>query len=290
MTMNPALKKLGFSAGDRVAVIHADDIGMCRSTLVALEELIDLGTVTSASAMVPCPGFPEVAAWRRRNPAADLGVHLTLTSEWNDHRWRPVSPDLDDRSLTDERGYLHRTVDAFRHSATTQAVRAEISAQLQHAQQLGIAPSHLDTHMYALLCDPFLDDYLRLAFIHGLTAFLPRAYGETFGRREGLPETADLCERRGMAVFDHCEVVTKQSRIEDRDALVREVLRGLPAGLSCVILHPVADAAELRHISADWRGRIADYETFRQPALLDFVHRQGIHLISYAALTGVSDF
>ena len=51
--INPTLRELGFQADDRVVVVHADDIGMCYSTLPAIDELMAFGLVTSASAMVP---------------------------------------------------------------------------------------------------------------------------------------------------------------------------------------------------------------------------------------------
>ena len=81
-TVNPYLKQLGFQADDRVVVVHADDIGMCHATLPAIDQLMAFGLVTPASAMVPCPWFLEAASWHRRNPQFDLGIHLTLTSEW----------------------------------------------------------------------------------------------------------------------------------------------------------------------------------------------------------------
>ena len=79
--MNPYLKQLGFDKNDRVAVIHADDVGMCQATIPAFAELIEFGLLSSGAAMVPCPWFLEAASYCRQNPDADMGVHLTLTSE-----------------------------------------------------------------------------------------------------------------------------------------------------------------------------------------------------------------
>ena len=90
-------------------VVHADDIGMCHSTLPAIDELMAFGLVTSASAMVPCPWFLEVVAWHQRNPQFDLGIHLTLTSEWERYRWGPISTRAVASGLLDDQGYFHRT-------------------------------------------------------------------------------------------------------------------------------------------------------------------------------------
>jgi chitin disaccharide deacetylase len=77
-TINSHLEQLGFRADDRVVVVHANDIGMCHATPPAIDELMAFVLVTSASAMVPCPWFPEAASWYRRNLQFDVGIHLTI--------------------------------------------------------------------------------------------------------------------------------------------------------------------------------------------------------------------
>lgn len=282
--MNAALKELGFSQRDRVVVVHADDIGMCHGTLAAIEELFAIGVVTSASVMVPCPWFAEVAAWRQSHLDADLGIHLTLTSEFSGYRWGPVSTRSPGSGLIDKHGYLHSTAAAVRENATPASVLAEMEAQINLAEKSGLTPSHLDSHMYALLCDEYIDDYVQLGCDRLIPVFLPRVLSESPGGRESQRCRSQQWEMRGMPVFDHHAVVTRRSRIDDRHALVRDVFERLPAGLSCVLLHPVSDSPELVHITPDWKSRVADFEAFRDPALLDFVTDLGMHLISYQPL------
>ncbi|HKP71950.1 MAG TPA: ChbG/HpnK family deacetylase, partial [Pyrinomonadaceae bacterium] len=109
MKLNPILRSLGYDARDRVVVTHADDIGMCAATVNCLEELFGFGLVTSASAMIPCDSFAEVARFCRAHARVDMGVHLTLTSEFETHRWRPVTDADRATGLTDDYGYFHRT-------------------------------------------------------------------------------------------------------------------------------------------------------------------------------------
>ena len=85
--MNPFLQRLGYSETDRVVVLHADDIGMCQSTIPAIDNLFNAGIISSAAVMVPCPWFPAAAEYARRTPQADLswarcGTNSSLTCVW----------------------------------------------------------------------------------------------------------------------------------------------------------------------------------------------------------------
>src|SRR5713101_1651243 len=77
-----AQERLGYTETARVLVLHADDLGMSHSVNVATFDALEKGWITSASILVPCPWFPEVARWAKQHPNADLGIHLALTSEW----------------------------------------------------------------------------------------------------------------------------------------------------------------------------------------------------------------
>src|SRR5881296_2554834 len=118
-------------AQTKFLIVHADDLGMAHSVNVASIAALETGLVTSASIMVPCPWFPEIAKYAREHPSADFGLHLTLTSEWNWYRWRPL---LGLASLVDSSGYLYATEsDAAAHIDPRQA-EAEIRAQIARAR------------------------------------------------------------------------------------------------------------------------------------------------------------
>lgn len=93
------------TATDRQLVVHHDDLGGSHAANLAFVELSELGVVTSGSVMVPCPWFPEMAAIARQRPDLDIGVHLTLTSEFPGFRWRPLTG-VAPNGLTDGDGFF----------------------------------------------------------------------------------------------------------------------------------------------------------------------------------------
>jgi predicted glycoside hydrolase/deacetylase ChbG (UPF0249 family) len=279
--INPILRHLGFQPDDRVVVVHADDVGMCHATLPAIDELMSFGLVTSASVMVPCPWFPEAVAWHRRCPQFDLGIHLTLTSEWDRYRWGPISTREKSTGLLDDEGYFHRTVQAARWHGRPESVDTEMRCQVDFAERSGLMPTHIDNHMFVALCDEFIGLYVRLAWERRIPAFLMRAPGDAACEPGWARRRAIDWEDGVQPVFDHWRVVTRRGGADDHDAFVRDVFDGLPAGLTCVLLHPAIDTPELRHITGDWQRRVADFDAFRQPSLREHLRDRGIQLISY---------
>jgi len=132
-------------------VIHADDLGMSHSVNVATFAALESGAVTSASVMVPCPWFPEVAVWARAHPDADIGVHLTFNSEWKNYRWGPVSPRHLVSSLLDSCGYFFLTTEELVKSAKIEEVEHEARAQIELMSKMALPPTHIDLHMFSLM-------------------------------------------------------------------------------------------------------------------------------------------
>ena len=79
-------EKLGYPTGKKVLLLHMDDIGMCPEANSAAENYINKKHIMSAAVMMPCPNAAEFIEWAKKQPLADIGLHLTLTSEWKTYR------------------------------------------------------------------------------------------------------------------------------------------------------------------------------------------------------------
>ena len=157
-------ERLGYTADARVLILNADDFGMCHDQNEGVMRGLKEGVFTSSTILVTCPWFEEAAEFARNNPAADLGVHLTLTAEWDSYKWGPVLGRRAVPSLVDERGYLWQTVAQVYEHARLDEAEAELRAQIEKALAAGIDATHLDSHMGTLqLRADYHEIYARLA-------------------------------------------------------------------------------------------------------------------------------
>jgi predicted glycoside hydrolase/deacetylase ChbG (UPF0249 family) len=290
MLPNPALKRLGFANDDRVVIIHADDIGMCQATVSALAELTEFGLVSSASTMVPCGWFPLTAAFCRDHPEVDMGVHLTLTSEWDSCRWRPLSTRDPASGLIDEEGFFPRLSETVWERSDPGAAERELRAQVSAALDAGIDVTHVDSHMGTVAHPQLAPFYVRMALENRVPMVLLRL-GEAGWRAMGFDaETAATAvrlaqqvEALGLPLLDNL-VQMPLAQPGDRLALVKKALSELPPGITHFIIHPAHDTAELRAAADSWPARVADYEAFSSKELRDWVRGSGLQLIGYRPL------
>lgn len=287
MAPNPFLKKLGYSASDRLVIIHTDDIGMCHASVQAFMDLWNFGTITSGSVMVPCPWFPAVAKMCRENPAMDMGVHVTLNSEWDTYRWRPLST-LDPASgLLDEEGYFHPWQPEVFANARPEAVEVEVNAQIERAITAGIDVTHVDSHMGTVMSPLFIQSYVQAASLRFLPAMLPSIDAKGLELMGTSPEDRKAYEPvmqqltdTGILMFEGLLALPLEEPAGQMET-AKDLLGNLPAGITHFILHPSIDTAELRAIAPDWESRVANYKTFMSDEIKQFLEREEIILIGY---------
>ena len=162
-------EKLGWPTGKKVIILHADDIGMCPEANTAAEKLMTNNFIQSSAVMIPCPNAEDFINWAIDNPKMDVGLHLTLTSEWRDYRWGTVSKKSEVPGLLDPTSKMWESVLEVVQHASPEEVEKEIRAQIEQSIAWGYTPDHIDTHMGSLYGDPsYVAVYLKVAQEYGI--------------------------------------------------------------------------------------------------------------------------
>jgi hypothetical protein len=269
----------------RVLVVHVDDVGMCHGANVAFLELARSGGVTCGSVMVPCPWFREIAAAAADDPALDLGVHLTLTSEWPHYRWGPLSTVSRASGLIDDQGYFPRNCLELRPRLVVEAVEIEFRAQIDRARAAGIDVTHLDTHMGAAVVPELVDLYVRLGREYRLPVVLPRELDSYTGvlRMGEIPAglyepVIAALDASGLPVLDRF-LMTPGVRSADVDASYRTLIETLPAGAAFFAVHCNApgDIETIVPPRAHWRTD--EYRLFGSGLPTRWIEDAGIRAI-----------
>jgi predicted glycoside hydrolase/deacetylase ChbG (UPF0249 family) len=288
-------ERLGYPAKSRLLVIHADDFGMMHTVNSAIEEALEKGWVTSASIMVPCPWFPEVAEWAKAHPNADLGIHITLNADWTTYRWRPVSTQAVGSSLIDPDGYLPLTTEFVGDHAKMSEVETQARAQIDKAQAAGIRLTHLDPHMGTIASTPsLLAVYVGLGNHYKLPVLLEPKTGmgieagsETPVGIDGMFNTTKLTQ--GSVLVDRIlQMMPGIPQAQWVDAY-KKMLEPLPPGTYELIVHLAHNDAEIQGATSDhpdwgaqWRQN--DLDLVSNPEFQKFLKDQGFILVTWKDL------
>lgn len=286
--------QMGYGPEEKVLMVHADDIGMSHSVNVASIEAFKKGMVTSGSIMVPCPWFPEIAAYAREHPELDLGLHLTLTSEWKYLRWRPVAPPEKVKGLLDEEGYMWRSERQTAMKATPQEIETELRAQIDRALAFGIKPTHLDTHMGTLYTrKDYFEVYTRLGKEYGIPVMVMRPTPEAiaYGKMSGSPINEDVLKQvqaDGFAMLDYLVTGVPGKNFAERKKAYHDLLRNLKPGVTMLIVHLGMDDPELKAVTNSWQQRHADFLSFTDPETEALIKELGIKLTTWREMSKIA--
>lgn len=276
-------------------ILHADDFGMCHAHNQATIELLEERAITSASIMVPCPWFPEAAAYARSHPEKCIGVHTTLTSEWELYRWGPVSHSGVSSLMVG--GFFPPDVLTVERNSISEEVEREIRAQVELAHQFGVSPTHLDNHMgsvYGLYgVQSHMPLVLRICSEMGVPFRFPTSYLSPDAIMDRLPEeikagldaVAQAAAALNVPILDCLlahpfEVLPGETYPSFRE-LVCEKFTRLPDGIHELYIHPAVDSPELRAANPQWLKRVWEYQLPKDPIFKEAIQQAGIKLISW---------
>ena len=242
-------------------VVQSDDFGMCHAVNAGVAQAFTEGILTQASMMPPCPWFDE-AATMTHDLGIPVGMHATLTCDWDRLRWGPLTSG---RTLTDDGVAFRSTVAAAAGAIDHEDAVAELDAQVARMRDAGLAPAYFDCHM-------------------GMVA--PRAY-EVICERYGAPFLYPPVAQ--SVPFDSIEMLSERPSDIKKSWLLHYLSTRGP-GLHLLFGHCAVDSDELRAIASPshpsypwtWEYRVADQAVLCDPDVRDAVDEHGIELVSLA--------
>ena len=273
-------QRLGYPADAKLLILHADDLGVSHSVNVASFEALDKGAISSASIMMPTPWVSEVAAYARSHPNADLGLHLTLTSEWDTYRWGSVESKDKVPSLHDSTGSFPSDVPPVATKAKVDEVERELRAQIDRALALGIRPTHLDSHMGALFATPeLMATYVKVAHDYRLPFLALR-----------LPPPSPPMPLSDKDIVLDAVIVAGPDIARDKwKEFYINAIASLKPGLTEIIVHLGRDDAELQAVTVNhepygstWRQR--DFDVVMSPEIGKALQDNGVRLVTWRDL------
>jgi predicted glycoside hydrolase/deacetylase ChbG (UPF0249 family) len=298
-------EKLGFPKGSKVIILHIDDIGMSWDSNQGAIQAMEKGVANSLSIMMPCPWVPGFVHYLKEHPDTDAGLHLTLTSEWKDYRWGPLSGRPAVPGLVDPEGALWRSVEQVAKNASPDEVETEIREQIKRARDMGFEPTHLDSHMGTLFATPqFLERYIKVGIETRIPVMFPGGHNTMIGeQRDVTPEMKSQLTamgkniwNAGLPVLDDLHNVSYNfdypagDNISDKELQTFatkkyiETIRQLKPGLSMVIMHCTAPSEIFKYIANSGRIRKGDLLAMMDPAFKKFLKDEKIILTTWREL------
>lgn len=252
-------------------LIRGDDIGSSHAANEACIKVFKEGIARSLEIMVPAPWFNEAVKMLKEVPAVDVGVHLTLTSEWENVKWGPVThaPSLVDAQghflpMTSQRNDFPPNTGFLQSKWKIDEVEKELRAQIELAKQLIPQVSHLSSHMGTPTCTPEL-----------------KALAGKLAKEYGLPlESSNLQYVQGFS---------GKKTAEEKIAALTKICETLTPGDWLLIDHPGLDCPEMRAIGHLGYWDVAEdrdgvTQAFTSPEVMGVIQRRGIQLIGYKNL------
>lgn len=276
-------QKLGYPADKVVLMLHADDIGMCPEANTSAKRYLENDHIQSCAVMMPCPNAKEFIDWAIAHPDEDVGLHLTLTSEWKTYRWPGLTPIPEAPGLHDEEEKLWHEVIQVVQNASPAEVEKEIRAQVEQAIAWGYRPDHIDTHMGTLYGSHlYTAAYLKVAEEYEIPAmaldFENPEIIEGF-KQAGYPindEMIEIVNNYSLPKLDFFASAPNADTYEEKRASFQALVKSLKPGISEIIFHPSELTENLKTITNSWQQRAWEAQLFEDEAMIQFFKDEGI--------------
>lgn len=299
-------ERLGFPKNAKVVIVHVDDVGMSFDSNEGAITAMTKGIATSCSVMMPCAWVPNYVHFLKQHPETDAGLHLTLTSEWDEYRWVPLSGKPAVPGLVDKEGALWHSVEEVVAHASPDEVETEIRAQIERAKVIGFTPTHMDSHMGTLFASPdFLQRYVKLAMEYHIPVMFPAGHATLIAKQTGFSEAqmqgihalGKQLWDAGLPVLDDIfnesygwelpkgTAVTDANLQKFKTQKYMEAFKAMKPGLTYLIMHCTQPSDIFKHISGSGITRKGDMLAMIDPALKKYVEKEGIILVTWRELS-----
>jgi len=293
-------EKLGYPADAKVLILHIDDVGMSYDSNLGAIKAMDEGVANSLSMMMPCPWIPGFFKYLETHPNLDAGLHLTLTSEWDNYRWGPLAGKPNVPGLVDKEGAMWDTVRLTATNASPDEIETEIRAQLERSRSMGWEPTHLDSHMGTLFAtQDFLKRYLKVGMEEGIPVMFPGGHNtmiqETTAASGLTKELTDVIGQQlweaGLPVLDDLhnisydwkggETMTDEALMTYKTKKYIETIDMLEPGLTMVIMHCTWPTEVFGEISGSGQTRKGDMLAMMSPDFKAYLKANNIILTTW---------
>lgn len=213
--------------GDIRLIIQGDDMGAAHAINLGTIQAYREGVMRTTNIMVPTPWMPEAARLLAENPGLEVGIHLTLTSEWSLVKWRPLTPA---RSFTDVNGNFYPMVrpnpglppgqSLVEAKPNLVEVEKELRAQIEMAKRLVPRVSYITTHMGFAGPFPEIQELLKkladeYRLLIPVSKRLDRIYNSTDSgevRADKIAQRLETLEPGTWTLLDHAALDTPEMR------------------------------------------------------------------------------
>jgi predicted glycoside hydrolase/deacetylase ChbG (UPF0249 family) len=276
---------VGSTRSSRRLIVNADDYGLARGVTTGIIEAAETGVVTSASMIVNLPGFVDAAARARSRPSLSLGLHFNITAG------KPLTAAP---SLTRRKTGLFYPLSALIARASlgridTSEVRRECAAQLDRMTEVGIAPTHLDSHRHVHAHPALWPAVLEAASSRGISNVrVPteplwvnaRDWRATLKKTGLLLSSRALGGRAGHGIAQHFFGLSLQGG-RSFAARLFALIPKLPEGTTELMTHPgYADSALSEYDGYTWQ-REEELRVLCSKELRELLWGNGIELASF---------
>lgn len=296
-------ERLGFEKGKKVIIFHVDDAGMSYDSNVGTMRSLNEGVANSTSVMMPCAWVPHFIEMYKANPKWDVGVHLTLTSEWKHYRWSPLAGQSQVPGLYDDQGAFWPNVAKVVEHAKPEELATECKAQIARFRQFGLQPTHIDSHMGTLFQPKYIKTYVEVGIQEKIPVMLPAGSLTLIGQGRsefekgllrqlgkqlwdaGLPVIDDLhADSYGWNLPVDKDLTDKNLQDFKTDKYI-DLLSKCAPGITMIIMHSTQPSEVFKFISDSAPTRKGDMLAMLDPKLKRYLEEQGIILTTFRELS-----